>query len=348
MIRKARGLVWLAGGAALMGACGVITAPVSLPAAFARNSDLGLKGTIADDLGEPLDQVLVHIDRVYYLWHAEGSYNEYSKILVAADRQFEIKPMRAHELTFTFKKSGYAEQTVTVDQEGQISAAYRGGVRGSKWPAQEVRMILRKLDRAQPALNWLHATVNYTDPEKMPAIDLSTFNSGVRQGGPTRVPADAGIAELDPNAAILPPGMLFAVIQRQALRTSGPERRVDPLDINLPARLALRFSDPDGGFARFTPLPGSGILEQMGQAPESGLAPELVLDADRLRKMRDPSNDFILDRNEFFFFRAGGKYGKGIVSWSSEQDDALKLSFTLLLQPDGTRNLAGTGTGAGR
>jgi hypothetical protein len=343
MIRNARWLVLLA--AALTVGCGVITAPVSLPAAFARNGDLGLKGTIADDLGEPLDQVLVHVDRTYYLWHAEGSYNEYSKILVAADRQFEIKPMRAHELTFTFKKSGYTEQSVTVDQEGQISAAFSGGVRGSKWPAQEVRMVLRKLDRPQPALNWLNATVNYTDPEKMPAIDLSRFYSGVGPGGggSTRVQADAGVVQLDPNVAILPPGMLFAVIQRQPLRTVGPERRVDPLDINLPARLALRFSDPDGGF---TPLPGSGILEQMGQAPESGLTPELVLDAERLRKMRDPSNEFILDRNEFFFFRAGGEYGKGIVSWSSEQDDALKLNFTLLLQPDGTRNLAGTGMGA--
>jgi hypothetical protein len=143
----------------------------------------------------------------------------------------------------------------------------------------------------------------------------------------------------------MPPGLLYAVVQRQPLRTLGPERRVDPLDINLPARLALRFSDADGGFLRFIPLPGSGILEQMGQAPESGYTPEFVLSADRLRALRDPSDDFVLDRNEFFFFRAGGKFGKGIVSWSTQDDDALKLTFTLLVQPDGSRNLAGAGLG---
>ena len=321
--------------AALYGACGAITAPVSLPEAFAHNGDLGLRGSITDDLGEPLDQVLVTIDRTYYLWHASGSYDEYSKITVAADRNFSIPKMRARALTFTFRKAGYMDQQVAEAQDGTLSGQDGQSLRGSKWPAQDVRIVMAKADRAPPTLAALDVQVDYTDPDKNPAIDLSQARTG---GG--RSPSLA--VRLLEGPAPPPPGLLLAKVVRQPLKTTGAERRVDPLDINLPASLTLQFSDPEGGFVPFAPSPGSGVFRQMGQAPENGYLPTLVLDSARLRKMRDNSVELIPERNVFFYFRAGGKYGKAIVTWAGN-GETLELSYSIVTQPDGTRNLAGGG-----
>jgi hypothetical protein len=78
----------------------------------------------------------------------------------------------------------------------------------------------------------------------------------------------------------------------------------------------------------------------MGQAPESGYEP-LVLEGERLKKLRDPSNQNVLERTVFFYFKVGGNYGKGVLNWSGETDDAVKLSWTLMVRGDGKRNVAG-------
>jgi hypothetical protein len=138
------------------------------------------------------------------------------------------------------------------------------------------------------------------------------------------------------------PHSLYAVITRQPTKTTGPEHRVDPLDLNLPASLAFKINDPDAGFIPYTPLPGTPPLVQMSQAPESGYLPELALSDKRLRDMRDTKKTLVTERNEFFYFKANGRYGKGIVSWTRNDNDTgpLKLSMVLINQPNGTPNLA--------
>ena len=141
---------------------------------------------------------------------------------------------------------------------------------------------------------------------------------------------------------MLPPGVLYAEVVRQPLKSVGPERRVDPLDIHLPAEMTFRISGEGGGFVVFTPMPGSSALSQMGQAPEAGYG-DLVLEGEALKKMRDPANENVLEKNVFFYCRAGGKYGKGVMNWSNETDDAVKLAWTLMVQGDGSSNVAGAG-----
>src|SRR5439155_1170733 len=126
---------------------------------------------------------------------------------------------------------------------------------------------------------------------------------------------------------------LIAQIVRQPLKTTGPEKKVDPLDINMPASITLELTSPNDGVIQFAPSPGSDPIEQMGQAPESGYTKTMVLDESRLKMLRDDKQDFVLDRNVIFFFHANGHYGKGIIHWSAANTDAFALSYTLLVQP---------------
>jgi len=82
-------------GSPLLSGCGLLTAGVSVPAAFAQNGDLGLKDTIVDDQGAPVDDVLVSVKREYYLWHADSSYPEYDPQTRLANRTFDVPQRRS-------------------------------------------------------------------------------------------------------------------------------------------------------------------------------------------------------------------------------------------------------------
>ncbi len=242
-------------------ACGLMTAPVSLPEAFSHNGDLSLHGSISDDQGNPLDQVIVHVDRQYYLWHAADSYMEYSKLILAADHNFQIGPMRAHELTFTFTKAGYVEQHITVNQQNQTAYA----MNLYTWPAQDVKIILPKAGRATAPLDTIDVAADYTDPDELAAININQALLATLTGGRM---LQARPEFFDAKITTIPPGYLYADVQRQPLRTTGADHSVDPLDINLPARLTLHFSDPDGVLFPLHPQPGQQHLPTNG--PSSG------------------------------------------------------------------------------
>jgi hypothetical protein len=319
-----------------LAACGVLTAGVSVPEAFSHNNDLGLKGTIVDDRDAPLDDVLVTVKREYYLWHADASYSEYDTIYLNVNHQFDIPKRRARELTFTFHKTGYLDQNLVVTQ--RCIQPDNRWLQGNEWPLNTpVRMVMLPQDRPIPILPALALEVDYTDPGKLPVMDLARAVNAF--GSPSF--NNAALSVL-PATASPPSHTLYAVIERQPVKTTGPERRIDPLDLNLPARLSLRIADPDAGFVLFAPVAGSHPLAQMTQAPESGYLPELPLSEARLRQLRDPASNLILDRNDFFYFRARGQYGKGLVSWARTNDETgpLRLFVAVQIQPDGSRNLA--------
>lgn len=329
-------------------ACGLITAGVSVPEAFTHNNNLGLKGTIRDDQGNPVDDVVVTVKREYYLWHADRSYPEFDTLTLMANHTFDIPSRRAHELTFTFRKPGYLDQTLTVAQN-YIKGENRW-LEGDQWPLDTaVQVVLLAKDRPIPALRWLALQVDFTDPTKNPVIDLT-------KALPTSADPSLGYSRehtvmMSGNALtvlpggegawIAPPLALYASIERQPTKTTGPEHRVDSLDLNMPARLRLRINDADAGFAVFIPGAGTHPLAQMTLAPENAYLPEFTLSEARLRQLRNPASNLISERNEFFYFRANGKYGKGVISWAHTSDETgpLRLFLALMIQPDGTRNL---------
>ena len=215
-------------------------------------------------------------------------------------------------------------------------------VAGNEWPLDApVHIVMPRKEQGASAVQWVIVEVDYTDPTKMPVVDLSqqlpSGNSGLGRWQSSVVTLAA-----DQNP---PAHGLYAVIERQPTKTSGPERRVDPLDLNMPARLAFHINDADGGFVGFAPKAGSHPLVQMMEAPESGYMPELVLSEKRLKSLRDPAGNLVPNRNEFFYFRANGKYGKGVVSWAHTTDETgpLRLFMALMMQPDGSRTLTTRG-----
>jgi hypothetical protein len=71
----------------------------------------------------------------------------------------------------------------------------------------------------------------------------------------------------------------------------------------------------------------------MREAPADGYKPEFAID---LTPERIRSNEFL-----YFYFRVGGKYGRGSVGGIQFAKDHGKVSVWLSLdvQPDGSRNL---------
>ncbi len=67
-------------------------------------------------------------------------------------------------------------------------------------------------------------------------------------------------------------------------------------------------------------------------APPGGYVRELTINRTRLKTMRtSPMND-IINAYEYFFFRAGNRYGKGVFSWSSRSGKPA-FHYELFLQP---------------
>jgi hypothetical protein len=105
-------------------------------------------------------------------------------------------------------------------------------------------------------------------------------------------------------------------------------------------RLVVHMTDPGDGFIPFQPQPGKEPRRQMTQAPAQGYESQLVIPAQSARARRD-------DHNSFFYFRVGGKYGRGYLrssvgpeDWRKQKGEAVAtVRLWLFIQPDGSRNL---------
>lgn len=225
-----------------------------------------------------------------------------------------------------WRKNGYASQRIEMTDAGYSQHTSVGNI----WPKdQRVKVTLAQKDAPTAVLREAHLTLGYGDYPRQSVIEL-----GDAQG---RISAGPEIKDLQ---GPLPANALYVELAGQPTPTTGPDHRVDPLDIGLPAHATLKISAADGGFVRFVPTPGTSPLEQMAQAPTGGYSPMLELDGKRLRQMREKGNDYILEGHEFFFFRVNGKLGKGVVSWGRpENQPECRLIYGLFLQPDGTGNL---------
>jgi hypothetical protein len=74
-------------------------------------------------------------------------------------------------------------------------------------------------------------------------------------------------------------------------------------------------------------------------APDGSYSPQLTFDRDRLKAMRQASNDDIIGAHEYFFFRAGKHYGKGMFSWGNKAGKPA-FRYKLFIQPqEDNRNL---------
>ncbi len=289
------GGIILGAALAMLGACGIFTAPVSVPVAVASNKQMILRGTVVDDEGQPLDEVLVDVKREHTVWSSSGGTDDvpHNKT-VAVSQNFSFDFLRSHRLQLQFHKRGYADREIEITMDDIRS-------NGFIWPpTQQARVVLRRPSAKKTELRYLRDTITYDQLPKERAIDLARASS-----------AEMSTIDLG-NPASIPAGTLYVEVETQPLQTHGPDNRVDPLDVGLPRRITLRISGPESGLLRFTPQLGCGPIEQMTEAPADGYQSGLTLDTPRLREMRKLAKGS--DRNtrnnqnigawEFFWLRA--------------------------------------------
>jgi len=106
-----------------------------------------------------------------------------------------------------------------------------------------------------------------------------------------------------------------------------------------PVELALDFGLADGGARPYTPRDRHvhRLAVEMRQAPASGYAPLLPLDPESTRR-------------QYFFVKLGDRYGRGSVTPAvvarTSAGRRIEVHVTLLVNPDGTRNLEADRSGA--
>ncbi len=106
----------------------------------------------------------------------------------------------------------------------------------------------------------------------------------------------------------------------------------------IPKRVRVIMCDPDGGFVEYVPKEKTFARRFMKQAPAEGYQRELIVDVDkvmdRIKTVEGTYNGI------YFYFKAGGKYGKGVISSSTvDTSNRLRIGGKYELQPDGSRNV---------
>jgi hypothetical protein len=301
--------------AAIVSACNVATAPVSVPAAFAHNDFLGLKGAITDQNGKPLDDVLVTAKRAYYLWHVNGSHDEYDTKAFLTSHDFDIPTRRASRLEFTFHKDGYRDVNVTVNPDGTIAGADRWYFPGNP----PLHVILPENGYTLPVRGGV-TTFNFTDRKPPYTLDLTRFFYNYSFAPPGD-----------------PPHNLTITVTKPPPVTSGQTRQIDPLDLNLPASITLHLDNPGDGLLPCTPKPTTDLHSE--PAPAGPYPHELTVDATRLREMRALTRKNAPHATEFFYFHVAGRDGLALFHWEQYGPDTpegqrfeLEFSFTLFTE----------------
>jgi hypothetical protein len=293
--------------------CGILTAPVSVPAALLANDSPGLAGTIVDEAGRPVSGVHIHVSTTRVTWDPMFLQNSTSKESdVVADGTFDIKPERGSSMGLTFARAGYRKRMVEVTADKMYQSGEGLPTRGTWRREKRVEVVLERADARFPALARASEAVAYPGSGGVMGIDLE--HPGALYVGPSVIPH-----------------LFYATVEGLEHFSAGAV--VDPPDRNLPKRMRFRISDADGGFVRYMPHFGRDVLAQMTEAPAEGYVRELVLTRGELDKMRAIEAKET-DEVELFYFRAGGRFGKGLITWDRRYQDegSLQLRYVLLYQ----------------
>jgi hypothetical protein len=294
--------------------CGILSAPISVPAAIAANDSPALAGRIVNDLGQPLDNVTIRVSTRRVKWEPFfGQQDAYSASTLSASGVFNVPAQRGASMRLDFERAGYRARTVTV-LATKMEQSAEGGRSLGTWPRQkEATVVLERVDAALPRLILASEDVAYAHGSGLKGIDLA--HPGALYLGPVMVPH---LFYATPEGLDALPGGL-----------------PDPPDRDLPRRMIFRINDPDGGFALYSPHFGQDELAQMQEAPESGYVPELVLERKQLDKLRAVEGRGI-EQAVLFYFRADGRYGKGMIRWDrqwSGPESPVRLHYLFLFQP---------------
>jgi hypothetical protein len=297
----------LAGAAALVaGGCGVVTAPISVPRAIGENSFFSISGPIVDVSGKSIEHVIVNQQRNHRLWEPAfgGTTNNYETRIRAFNGNYEANE-RGNELELKFTHDDFKEAKITLKNDSKVIETPLGD-----WPeTKKFPVVMFGKNEKDAAVRSVGLDFDYTDYPKQQTIEV--FEADLRE------------VTRDIEAKNVPPGNFFVTIRKEPPKPINAKGDLDPIDINLPGEIVLRFGKQEKGeygFAPFTPRLGFAPLQTMDEAPEAGYKP-LTIDRKRLKEMRAAGKRNLTAAYEYFYFKTGELYGKGCIRWARQVDN---------------------------
>lgn len=282
--------------------CGILTAPVSVPANVAANTHFSLHGPVVDSHGTPLTEVILHQTLHHQFWTPLAGYalTDESKIF-RVDQKVDIEE-RGQSLYLEFTHPGFHKATYTLRaQNDDLISTSQGD-----WKLSSDLPIVLYPDKPDATLLTWKGNINYTDYPRAKAINLDQW------GGRTVALVDWSLE----NLASAPASMFYLTLTPQAPTPLDAKGELDARDVNLPAEITLHVTGPDNGFVPMATKRGYAPLQASDTAPTNGYVPTLTISRARLKEMRSTSFGLATGHTEFFFFRANNRYGKGFICWS--------------------------------
>ncbi len=302
--------------------CGVVFAPFSYAEARSSNANYVFRGTVVDPAGKPIEGVVAVKSSERRLWDAlSGTASHHNEDFMRVDGDF-IMTVRGSNLSVTFSKNGYRDAVYNFSAAANQEISTTMGT----WKnAPDFAVLLIPVNARDAYLAHHSASIAY---EHFPMTDMISLPNLLSDGAS----GDVVYRNKDAtDATVIPDGTLYAIMDSAPPKAINQFGQIDPAELDIPNSVTLRIAGPDTGFIRMNTRPGLHPMLVSTQAPESGYESDLTLTRERLKEMRLAQGNAIGAANEYFYFRVGDRFGKGVFSWTSRSGKP-HFTYDLYLQ----------------
>ena len=322
MTHRIAAVLALATGALALPGCGVLFAPISYAKAASSNANYVFKGTVVDPEGKPVEGVVAVRSSERTWWDAmSGTASKHNEDYMRVDGDF-VMNMRGSNLTVKFSKNTYRDAAYYFHAGNNMEVSSQMGTFAN---TTDFAVLMIPVNARDAYLAHQSVSISY---ERYPITDMVAFPNMLNEG------STGDVIYKDKDATdptVIPDGTLYALVDNAPPKTINQFGKIDPAELDIPDSITLRIAGPDAGFIRMTPKPGLHPMLVSVQAPESGYTPELSLSRERLKEMRLAKNDAVPESDEYFFFRVGDRFGKGVFTWSTRYGKP-QFTYDLYLQ----------------
>ncbi len=290
----------------------------------ATEASFRISGTITSDEGLPLTNVDVEVTKYGMMGGKTGA----ESMPTGDDATFSIECDGAGRIEMLFKKQGHYDETFVFESGFELDQQKAQGLL-TKAPLPKIEVVEDQLEvvlAKQGTLTQLArgaGWLQFSTTKKYKGFDLDRIDMFSS--------SDRGLVEIS-DLAEFRTNVLNGIYITVAQDAEGDIETFQELRWHFPARVTLHYTGEEGGFVPFVPNEDADhappLPRQMKKAPEAGYVPEFtsIRGDNQLR---------------YFYFKAGGKYGRGELSQSKLTKDRQTATVLLILyiQPDGSRNL---------
>jgi|GEM_PF-3377021 len=308
----------------------------------AEHGTIRLRGEVVDEQGQRLNGVTVRLGKTRFKNYWEASETDEENVNV--DGTFDLTITGYAYLRATFEKPGYYSKQIQVGIDLPPELAMRVIEGQTVDPQTMTKDGLRIVLEKQGNVTKLQTYGGFLEYRSDGSGKVMNFD---------KLPVGKKALQTMQNvhdSERLPPNCAYFIAERDDNGLIGTVRWVRPegqIPFTFPRRVTLIMSDPSGGFVPFLPAIQQNQFHQMKQAPETGYQSQLVIESDYFTRTQGA---LVQSKNkQYFFFKTGGKYGKGTVGnvVMNGSGSNVLLGVVFRIQPDGSRNLE-TDEGPGR